>query len=289
MRNDIHTPSQIRPGNYNFVIEYGRDFVSYDPVFGTDEEWSNMDEAEEAYKDAGAYIHGTRDSVDEAILRCDCCGARFKYGCLYVHRESGEVISLGHTCAAGMDLPAGPGYVRSRMAAERKVVLERRQRFSNLRKFAQEAGAQVLQDLRVDHYITKDIRAKLIRTGAKWGLSEKQVDLLRKLAVDASKPAEKHVPVPVDGERIPVTGTCVSFKCVDSMYGFQYKMTVKVETPEGSWLVYGTCPESIVDAAQDAGLSNPKGRVVTFTSKVSRGDRDPHFGFFSRPTKAELV
>ena len=39
-----------------------------------------MDEAAELYEEHGAWIHGRGGEVKYALLRCDVCGARFKYG-----------------------------------------------------------------------------------------------------------------------------------------------------------------------------------------------------------------
>lgn len=325
-RTDVHRPSTIIPADYTHVMEFGREYAGRD---GSEffEEWTGMNEAIDLYEEHGAYVHGGghRDRW-YAVLRCDHCGARYKYGSLFRHEPTGEIISVGHDCAASIGLAYDEAWakrIQDNAARVRKVELERRERFHGLRTFAR-ANRSVLALLKVDHHITKDIRSKLISTGARWGLSEKQVNLLAKLAVDASKPAEKHVAVPVDGERIRIEGTVVSTKWKDSDYGGGLKMTVKVETPEGSWLVWGSVPDALYNAAHHADqeayqdfvdsaklavdatpeavnaftkacadyranrMNGLKGRKVGFTAKVTRGS-DSHFGFFSRPTKPELL
>lgn len=157
-------------------------------------------------------------------------------------------------------------------------------RFSTLRTWARE-HRKLLPLLKVDHRITKDMRANLVRWGANLGLTENQVQLLELLQADVAKGPEKHVEVPVDGERIEIEGLVVATKIQVGYHGDMIKMTVKIETPAGSWMVYGTAPDSLFD-----GLDGPlKGHRVSFMAKVSKGNRDNYFGFFSRPTKASVL
>ena len=62
------------------------------------------------------------------------------------------------------------------------------------------------------------------------------------------------------------------------MGGEQKKLLI--ETTDG-WRVYGSCPGAIYGA--------DRGDVVRFDAKLQRSDKDPMFGFFSRPTKPVLV
>ncbi len=94
-----------------------------------------------------------------------------------------------------------------------------------------------------------------------------------------TRPAETHVQVPVDGERIDVEGEIVSVKLDE---WDRQKMTVKISTDAGTWLCWGTCPDSLPAIPL-------RGCTVAFSATVVRGDRDEHFGFFQRPTKARLV
>lgn len=306
-RNDRHRPSVIVPADYDYTLEYGRQWVEYHEEYGKDEEWSNMPEAVELYKAKGAYVHGTRENVERAVLRCDVCGAHFKYGSLFTHRPTGEVISLGHDCADSMGLAysrAAAGAIQQQAKRVRLAVLKRRQNFATLRKWAA-ANKEVLPLLRAPHRITRSMRAKLIATGARWGLSTKQVALLHKLVEQAELPPEQHVPVPVDGERIHVCGQVVSLRETD--YGI--RMIVKVSTDKGTWLCMGTRPQALYDQLQHeytamcaeytamcaaAELNRRKllaglqGRTVSFMARVTKGNRDEHFGFFSRPTKVKL-
>lgn len=213
---------------------------------------------------------------------CDVCGTHYIHGDVWQHVPTGECIELGHQCAEKYGLLADRNEWKKeqRISKDRRArAIERSLRWAGLTSWVRENHG-VLDLLKIDHSITKDMRSKLIRTGARWGLSENQIGLLRKLEEDSKKPPEQHVPVPVDGERITVEGLVVSYKESDGPFG-GFKMTVKVETETGSWLVFGTAPDA---------LKGPlKGCRVKFSATVKKGNRDEFFGFFSRPTKAELL
>jgi hypothetical protein len=238
--------------------------------------------------------YGKLDYFDKSKHGCDVCGTWFLHGDVWQHEPTGECIILGHICAEKYGLLADREEWRKahdilqtakKMEEGRKAAaIERSERWIALQAWARE-NRELLPLLKVDHGITKDMRNKLVKTGARWGLSEKQVNLLKKLEEDSKKPAEQHVPVPVDGERIEVQGRVVSVKTYEGPYGDTLKMVVKVETEAGSWLCYGTVPDSIL-----GGDHGPlKGCLVRFTAKVVKGDRDEYFGFFSRPTKPSLL
>jgi len=134
--------------------------------------------------------------------------------------------------------------------------------------------------LQADHRILRDMAARLAQYGS---LSDRQVAFALKLAAEvSSKPAERRVPAPVAAGRQTVEGTVVSLKSYDGQFGVTLKMLVRVDTPDGSWLAWGTVPSGL----DQAGVA--RGDVVRFDAKLALGD-EPHFARFSRPTHGSVV
>jgi hypothetical protein len=130
----------------------------------------------------------------------------------------------------------------------------------------------------------KDIVGKLVRYGS---LSDKQMGFLKSLVskvenaavVEAQIKAEAAAAPPVAAGRYVIEGVVVSTKTVDSPFGLQKKMLVKLANGQKLW---GTVPSSI----NGEGL---KGSEVKFVATVSPSKDDHSFGFFSRPTNAVVV
>jgi hypothetical protein len=315
-RTDPHRPTALVPEDYDHILTFARipssaypfvGIVTPDMVAAVEAEYHEA-EAHSVYMAEGVGIHG-------AAFACDACGARYNYGSLFRHKPTGEVISMGHDCADNFNMGYPVAQAQSiRKGRERALIISRKRsaRFRGLLGWARKQSPELLAALKADHYITKDIRQKLIQYAESPRLSPKQEALLLKLAADTAKreerkkeqDAEPKVPVPVTDERIRVEGTVVSFKWDDFGGG---KVTVKVETPDGSYLLWGTCPSAIVDQLEEEQNTYPFqteegvpihrpttkslicGRTLSFTAKVKPGNRDPHFGFFSRPTKPQLT
>lgn len=103
---------------------------------------------------------------------------------------------------------------------------------------------------------------------------------------------ETHVPAPTGKQT--VCGTIVSAKSTNTDYGTSYRMTVKVATDAGSYLVNSTIPAAVFDQCEDA-LTNEDGWIVAlkgcevqFTATLERSD-SAHFAFAKRPTKAAIL
>lgn len=78
--------------------------------------------------------------------------------------------------------------------------------------------------------------------------------------------------------RVTITGTVLSFKWQESMYGDVLKMLVQ---DDRGFRVWGSVPASLDDAERESRIS--------FTATVQASDRDAKFGFFKRPTKAAIL
>lgn len=303
-RTDAHRPSALDPRAYTYLFDFSNAKPElFQPAI-------NRDQALDVYvtQRRGVQIHG-------GIFACDICGAHYTYGSLFEH-TSGAVISVGHDCADKLELArdfAEGDRVLREAKRLRMVEVERRQRWSGLIAWARDRADEypcVLPALKTDHLIVRDIRERLVNSGAKWGLSPKQEALVLKLYEESLKPKveETHVPVPIVEGRQRIEGEVVSVKHTDGYYGVATKITVKVTTPDGTWIAWGTMPTALYDVAaeewrdehapRDAEGARPwhrlpeerellVGRTVGFDAKLKQG-RDAHFALFSRPTKPEL-
>ena len=317
-RTDKHRVSEIIPADYRYLFSFsysGADglpgwnlhllaatrtgaetyrvptFIFDYQTHGTTVEWV------ECQNTLGKLNYFDKSKHGSEAGGCDVCGTFYLHGDVWQHVPTGECIKIGQTCAEKYGLITDReewlAYQRSTRQARKDAKTRKAQdvqrslRFSTLLTWARE-HREILPLLKVDHRITKDMRANLVRWGANRGLTENQVQLLEKLQADVAKGPEKHVEVPVDGERIEIEGLVVATKVDKGQYypyGDTTKMTVKVETADGSWMVYGTAPDVLLSETEGP----LKGRRVRFTAKVSKGNRDNYFGFFSRPTKASVL
>lgn len=172
--------------------------------------------------------------------------------------------------------------------------------FENLQAWQQEPGRGYEPILRYKYGTTfgersrasrsLDILSDLAFKARKWGsISEAQRNLATKLVNDVTAKAEALEAREADtaakvaaGVEVPngkqtVEGTVVSTKWQDNDFGSTLKMLVV--TDEG-WKVFGTVPSSI---------EVEKGTRVRFNATVSQSNNDPLFGFFKRPTKAQVL
>jgi len=312
MRTDIHRVSQIVPGDYDSVFSFAA--PSMDDIAGFN--WALLraslknEEVEEPICQVDhlgfAIVKGYRKVQPMAQIagrffsqnptQCDVCGVHFKYGDVWQHRATGEVITIGHDCAEKFGLltdRADLDRYRDELCEVRALGRARHDRKKALREFVKGSSKELRVALRCKHAITLDIRGKLIRNAAKFGanLTEKQQALVLKLAAQeaekATRPVEVNVPAPVvEGKRVTIIGDVVSIKTYESDFGSSEKITVKVKTEAGVWLAWGTAPSSLLcDCSEIGGI---KGCRVQFDAVLKAG-REPHFALFSRPTKAKVL
>lgn len=305
-RTDAHRPGAIVPTDYVILTSYALATECGGwpvPPIGVENVIAFQNEA----RAAGKRIFGS-------LGKCGVCGASYKYGDLWRHEPTGEIVHLGHDCADKYEL------VADRMDFERELDGARRK---SAREHAREIKAERVAGflaareglavaLETDHYISRDLKAKLAQYGE---LSDAQVKLAFKLEKDVADRAKRDaeraleimVPAP-QGKRITFQGTVVGAKVVKSQYGSTLKITVKVETESGSWLAWGTCPTSVHGGAGAEGIWSDaetaawraagkdgnattgerlRGRRVEITATLKPG-REPHFAVMDRP-KGKLL
>lgn len=274
-RTDIHRPGAIVPGDYSYVTSYH--------LATTDGGWPvppfNIDQVL-------ALQSVEKFAATGSLGKCSVCGASYIYGDVWKHEPTGEHIHIGHECADKYSLLVDR--TAFELEVERRKASARRdgQRAANREKRAAFLAAHegLAEALKVEHPIVTVIAA---RFESYCELSDRQVALVLKLAVEKSAPAEVEVLVdaPRSEKRVTFRGRVVSAKSHDGTYGTQYRMTVKVEERGGSWLAWGTVPAKLLEAmpvGREGRLAMLRGAVVEVTAALKAG-KDPHFALTTRP------
>lgn len=108
----------------------------------------------------------------------------------------------------------------------------------------------------------------------RWGAeqAQKALDASVEAAADEVEPEAVECP---EG-KLELTGEVLKVKWQDSGFGGQLKMLVEC----GGFKVWGTVP---------AAIAPERGDFVRFNCSVERSTDDPSFGFFKRPTKAQIL
>ena len=283
-RTDIHRPGSITPSDYVFLVYYF--FDPYIDGSGKPNPGPGVEEAEKILQ------NGTRAETGrhQSIHNCTVCGAHYKEGAVLKHIPTGHLITMGHDCSDKYELRsdwteidlAGDRHRMAKQKAEsrirnaetRKALLDANSDLSKSFAYGEEQRGKNefnrYRSSRVD--IINDIADKLNKYA---NLSEAQINFAIKLHADLTKPYDapsEDVKVPAPEGRLVFTGKVVSVKEYESDWGDSVKMTLKVTTPEGVWLAWGTAKGNV-----------EKGQEVTLKATVTKSDKDPSFAFFKRP------
>ena len=316
MRDDIHSPKNFNPADYELIEYFGVMSLGDDGSGEYEKEAYGYEAVDHVYLKDGQNADNPHPDAEQ----CDVCGTNFVHGAVMVHEPTGKAITIGGICLSTI------AEVRHLTDGQRlyaaKKAHTRRLKAGKLRAILGE-NPGLNAALKGDHYITKDLRSKLIHWGS---ISEKQVALAFKIVKDeAEKPAEETpVPMPDSDDRITVTATILGTKMVEGFRGGEVeKMLVQVAAEGGAWKGFGSLPQAFIDAqwaeerkrteafqakVDEAGdLSQDdfkaleqerqatkfwpeiKGSVITFTARFEPSKKDPCFGFFKRPTKITVA
>lgn len=280
-RTDIHRPSVIDPSEYAFVS-----FHDHRP----DAAFAAI--AEQQVFRAHMNSTGGKFSSHEHGGVCHVCGnAHAMTVARFWHEPTNTYIEVGETCAEKLLNGETLNFRSFREKVKAGVQAATGKRKAEA--FCNEHGIPYGYDIWLanDHHnwgyeetTIADIISKLVKYGT---ISAKQVDFIGKLisridsraAIAAQRRAEAEAadPIPAFDGRVQIEGEVVSVKGADTHFGYTMKMVVKADA---GWKVYGTVPASI---------EVNRGDRVRFEAKVTVSDDDPKFGFFKRPTKAEIA
>lgn len=309
-RTDLAAPTVIDPAAFTFVAgvyfgsQPGEDF---DAILG---EWMVEKDQHDPDQKAGWYSQKPNVLKEFPPLNdrgnfarkgtCDHCGARFDWGAVYQHTSGGHIV-VGNVCADNtMDVPSRHDLdvrrIKSRIAAQRETA----RNAAKARAEAVAGGFEWLYAGPHDNATLTDIARKCLAWG---GITERQLALVKRIhdgtpaeweikkAAQAARRAADEAaaqPVPVTSERVEITGEVLTVKEQEGFVpggvvwpGMSVPTVLKmlVKTDAG-YKLWGTVPRD---------LEVTRGVKVAFSAKIERSDKDPKFGFFSRPTKARVV
>lgn len=220
------------------------------------------------------------NDADEVHLFLDCprCGGRGRIEG-FGHIESGRCFKCGGARGRWWDAmelaKQRTADERSQLRSVAKAQAEARERFRRLLGWAR-WHREALKDLRAmrgDRF-GADLRRQLIERGS---LTEKQLAALRRAAEQARNAPEQGTVASLGTGRVDLQAVVVSIKETD----WGTKLLLAVQAEDGEVRLYGTRPGSLQDACP--------GDRVELRAAVKPSDRDPAFGFYSRPTCAARV
>ena len=304
-RTDPHRPGVIMPSQYSYVLSYNcatSDGGWPIPSFGINCELDRRVILKDQETGKETIINGKHDADGECCQcgllgagktvrsgpgKCTVCGASFVYGDIWKHEPTGEYIHLGHDCADKYQLLADRSEWEMADAKARRTAIAMATRASNEGRMLRfcEKHEGLLEVLSVEHEILADIKRKLREYGS---LSDKQIAFARRLAHEVQHPEAKvvEVNVPAPTGKVTFRGIVVSRKLQETNFGQTPRIAVKVTTPEGTWLAWGTEPAALSDATYLHG--GTKGCEVELTATLQPG-KDPHFAIMKRPRGKALV
>lgn len=261
-RTDIHRPSVINPGDYTLT----------GTVF--DLKYDNLETMEVGTKPYG---------------HCNHCGKAIRWAVEFLHQPTNQVVVFGEICADILNLSDSRSkhelvLLKRRVAALEKKLRREQEREDNYKTFKLQ-HPEVVEELEnlykyENNGFFRSLKSNLEEYGM---LTTRQVEAYKRVMEARDRLAEAKrnevIPTtPVKEGRYEVSGEVFTLKVQYGFYGDTLKMGVKL--PDGN-KVWGTVPRSLNNLE--------RGHKIRFTATVEQSKDDVHFGFFSRPAKAERV
>lgn len=301
-RKDIHRPSAIIPGDYDFVCAFSFSEVALAP---------GVLDAERATLDRHMALTGGQRSTHEHGGACHVCGAWMIDYAIFYHAPTNSYIETGFDCAEKMDFhdtnlfksvrdrriaatQAKAGKLKAEgMIEAMGLSLDTARLVFQADSFAHIANDELIEKYRSINGFSPTVIAAcdIIRALVKWGaISDKQwtylascfsrvenaaTELANREAAAAEKEANGK---PAPEGKLVVQGKIISAKVQENQYGVEYKMLV--EHADG-WRVWVTVPAALGDVEKDW--------VVEFTATLKQSQNDKFFAYGSRPSKASII
>jgi len=315
-RSDIHRPGAIIPAHYEYVFSYngatsdgGWPIPSYGIDCALDRRTFDAEGkiiANGSHDEdglcciVGMHAKGLTFVKTGSTCQCSICSTHFVYGDVWKHIPTGEFVHVGHNCSDKYQMLCDRSeweITNGRMRAAAAVeCLKAKKKDDRAAFLAKNPGLE--EALKCSHRIVQDIASKFVEFCS---LSPKQIALVVKLATEAKlppRPEEKKVPAPV-GRQV-IRGVLVSKKSYEGQWGSSIKGTIKVSTPDGIWLAWGTLPDGLwtdvpngIDTLgvvyHTRSVGPEVGDTIELTGTLTVSDKDPSFAFFKRPSCSSIV
>lgn len=306
-RTDIHRPVEMDPAAYRYVG--AADNAAGDPGArrGISSEYTYFGVTVTAFSPIGAIrtaletLVAQNDPMGRGVYQCHHCGARLRYFAVMLHVATGEHITVGETCLDNrFALESKADFDRLRKAAELDRQAQRIKTAARefVAKLEGDTAIALDRDVNfVEHfgldpngYAARKIEDYRDKLWNKYGslfesgtnfvaklIRENKGQVARQAQVAAERAAEVKIPAPTG--RQTFEGVIVSRKGRDTEFGYVIKLTVKVTTAAGVYLVWLTEPRS---------ADFERGDTVRLTATLSPGN-EPHFAFGKRPSNPVLL
>jgi hypothetical protein len=266
-RTDVHRPSVINPGDYEYI---------------------GVSEARKLSAE-GVKLAGPGGV-------CHHCGKAIVWSCHYRYLPTGDRVTFGFICAGILDLT--DNRIDHEMALlKRRAENERRaqawsdqvqQRNDEWWANYPTEAAFVQNFADDDNGFINFLRSGIERFGSP--LPSHIASLQRFIAgrerMIQNKLAEakalENAPAITEG-RYQIEGTILSTKWKESDYGDTLKMVVQSDSGNKVW---GTVPNNLIN---EVGEENLRGTRISFKATIKPSEGDDHFGYVSRPTNAKVV
>jgi hypothetical protein len=274
-RTDIHRPSVIIPADYEYVApEHVQIFGVGDCLY-----------AEEMRRRIRLHMERTGGTYSRHQHggNCHVCGSiNAIWTILYYHRPSNTYVRTGQDCASKIDNGEHAGEINA-FTRHVTVYLEAQAGKRKARAILTDAGFPQAWDvylssepIQYEENTIRDIVGKLVRYGS---ASDKALGyvgiLLGKIKareqVAAQRAQEAAAAINCPTGRVKVTGTVLTIKAQDGVWGTVVKMLVKAEDGFKVWVTVPTSAQV------------NRGQPITFTATITPSKDDPKFGFGKRP------
>jgi hypothetical protein len=315
-RQDIHAPKNFDPVDYEVVDFLDNKSPDYSAIFlgalsmgATSEACAAIVEEQRRLYQERIFEHfpNWRTGGDDhtSIFQCNHCGAHIRWVAVVEHKPTGKKLAFGDICADRVGIESRDAFrskfIKDRAALEAKALENKLRRQAFL-----EGNTDVVEYLAGKEYDRNEFIASLAEQLTRKGeLSEKQVAAVRKNIIRdaefaARRKAEAANAGPFPEGRQTIEGEVVSVKEKEGFDGEpSYKILVKLD--DGN-KVYGSIPKPIAEWVARERADHRRyegwlyslrealtGRRVKFAAAFEVSDRDEHFGFYRRPTKAEVL